>query len=225
MMVQLKEVVEELENWKDGKGVVLHVAGGSFCTGGDLNTMSAIMDPVKGARMSEFMQRTLNRLYCLPLLSVALVQGHALGGGAEIATACDFRMMDVSAKIGFVQSRMGVSPGWGGGMRLVQLVGRNVAMDILVSGRVLHADEALKLNLVCDVMNLKDPESGVDNAKAWLKNRLKGEPAVVQAAKKVVLNGMYMHNEELLKGERDIFTSVWGGPAHFKAVNSKTKHR
>jgi ethylmalonyl-CoA/methylmalonyl-CoA decarboxylase len=134
-------------------------------------------------------------------------------------------MMDVSAKIGFVQSRMGVSPGWGGGMRLVQLVGRNVAMDILVSGRVLHADEALKLNLVCDVMNLKDPESGVDNAKAWLKNRLKGEPAVVQAAKKVVLNGMYMHNEELLKGERDIFTSVWGGPAHFKAVNSKTKHR
>lgn len=225
MMVQLEDVVTDLECWAKGKAVVLHGAGGSLCSGGDLKTVIAIMDPVKGGRMSAHMQKTLNRLYCLPLLSVAIVQGHTLGGGAELSTACDFRVMDRNAKIGFVQSRMGVTPGWGGGMRLVQLVGRNGAMDLLVSGRVLGAEEALKLNLACEVMDFKDAESGVEDTVAWLKERVRGDPAVVQAAKKVVLNGMYMHNEVLLQGERDIFTSVWGGPAHQAAASSKIKHK
>ena len=77
------------------------------------------------------------------MITVALVRGHAIGGGAELATACDFRLMEADARIGFVQSTMGVAPGWGGGTRLVRLLGRKKALELMISARVLPAVEAV----------------------------------------------------------------------------------
>ncbi|NXT37794.1 ECHD1 decarboxylase, partial [Pelecanoides urinatrix] len=91
MMLELQERVTELENWKDGKGLIIYGAGNTFCSGSDLNAVKALPNSQDGMNMCMFMQNTLTRLMRLPLISVALVQGKAIGGGAELTTACDFR--------------------------------------------------------------------------------------------------------------------------------------
>ena len=78
-MIELSEVVSSLEAWEEGKGVIVHGAENTFCSGGDLTLMKDIMNPDKGVTMSRIMQDSLTRLYQLPLLSVALVEGSALG--------------------------------------------------------------------------------------------------------------------------------------------------
>ncbi|KAL8186492.1 UNVERIFIED_CONTAM: enoyl CoA hydratase domain-containing protein 1 [Gekko kuhli] len=135
MMIELQEKVAELENWEDGKGLIIHGAENTFCSGSDLNAVRLLSSPqamslieglgmgsVKechravldknenasgksypfvrlevcledGMNMCMFMQNSLTRLMRLPLITVALVQGKALGGGAELTTACDFRAM------------------------------------------------------------------------------------------------------------------------------------
>ncbi|KAK2493018.1 hypothetical protein MC885_009284 [Smutsia gigantea] len=94
MMLQLLEKVIELENWTEGKGLIVHGAKNTFSSGSDLNTVKALRTPeasIDGMALCMFMQNTLTRFMRLPLISVALVQGRALGGGAEFTTACDFR--------------------------------------------------------------------------------------------------------------------------------------
>ena len=105
MMVELADHVTELSQWQEGKGLILRGAENTFCSGGDLTTVSAILNSQDGDRMAQFMHDTLTRLHNLPLVSVALVQGMALGGGAEMAVACDVRVMTDSARVGFVQVR------------------------------------------------------------------------------------------------------------------------
>lgn len=85
MMVKLAEAVDELEQWQDGKALVLRGSEGYFCSGGDLSVVRAINTPEEGNIMCAFMQRTLSRLGRLPLISVAAVEGRALGGGAEVS--------------------------------------------------------------------------------------------------------------------------------------------
>ena len=86
MMVRLAEVVDELEQWRHGKALILHGCDGSFCSGADLSIVKTINTPREGNLMCAFMQRTLSRLESLPLVSVAAIEGRALGGGAEVSS-------------------------------------------------------------------------------------------------------------------------------------------
>ena len=222
-MVDLRDAVMELETWTGGKGVLVYGANGTFCSGGDLQLMESIANPVDGGRMSRFMHETTLRLARLPLVSVAALYGRSLGGGAELAVACDFRLMVLNGKLGFVQRRMGVSPGWGGGVRIVQLLGPTVALELLTSGRVLSCSEALGVGLLSGVLD--DEHQGTETpsqAKTWLKEHTAASPAVIQAAKNVVNNAT--DYEHLLLKENDVFMSVWGGPAHHDAMTNSVKH-
>lgn len=84
MMVQLSDIVDELQTWTTGKALILHGDGDTFASGADLNVVQEILTPEGGAKMCFFMHRTLTRLRRLPLVSLAVVQGHAIGGGAEV---------------------------------------------------------------------------------------------------------------------------------------------
>ncbi|CAG2110426.1 unnamed protein product, partial [Medioppia subpectinata] len=119
LMEQLSEVITELEKWSTGKAVIIYGTNGFFSSGVDLNFVrkhSSIAE--SGYHYSRLMHSNLSRLQCLPILTVAAVEGQALGGGAEILTACDIRIATKSAKIAFLQICMGVTTGWSGGTRL-----------------------------------------------------------------------------------------------------------
>jgi enoyl-CoA hydratase/carnithine racemase len=129
-----------------------------FCTGGDLDDYSALDTQEAGAWMAQRMGAVLDRLLGLPALVVAAVDGVALGGGLELALACDVRVAGAQARFSLPQVRLGVVPGWGGVARLTALVGRGRALAVMATARQLPADEALALHLVDEVVPAGEAE-------------------------------------------------------------------
>ncbi|XP_022046089.1 ethylmalonyl-CoA decarboxylase isoform X2 [Acanthochromis polyacanthus] len=229
MMVDLEERVTQLENWTDGKGLVVQGAAETFCSGSDLNAVRAISNPQDGMKMCMFMQNTLTRLLRLPLISVALVEGRALGGGAELTTACDFRLMASGSVIQFVHKHMGLVPGWGGAARLVCIVGSQNALKLLGGAVKVDPELGLHIGLSDGVLEAQQEAEGavtlLQQAENWLSRYTKGAAPVIQAVKKVVLSGRELPLSDALRTEKDVFGTVWGGPANLQALASKPKHK
>ena len=120
--------------------------------GGDLKDVrSHLMNPSAAAGMPAVMGGALDRLASLNAVIVAAVEGAALGGGAELLTAADWVIAADDAQIGFVHAALGVSPGWGGGHRLVRKVGHRAALPVLVGARKMTAAQSAVLGLVDEV--------------------------------------------------------------------------
>jgi ethylmalonyl-CoA/methylmalonyl-CoA decarboxylase len=148
--------------------------------------------------------------------------GKALGGGAEVAVACDYRAFAKDASIGFVQSKLGLTPGWGGGVRLVELIGRKHALRALSNGVIYTGEEARLIGLADYLVN--SGQDGLNDVQTALRQLTSAKsPAVQQAAKKVVVNASAVDFSAKLDGERDIFGTVWGGPAHVEAMSGSVK--
>uniref|UniRef100_A0A3B4BAP6 Ethylmalonyl-CoA decarboxylase n=1 Tax=Periophthalmus magnuspinnatus TaxID=409849 RepID=A0A3B4BAP6_9GOBI len=226
MMVDLETKVAELEKWADGKGLIVHGAAGTFCSGSDLNAVRAIANPQDGMRMCMFMQNTLTRLQRLPLISVALVEGKALGGGAELVTACDFVLMVQGSVVQFVQKHMGLVPGWGGAARLVRVVGSQNSLKLLGGAIKVDSKLGLQIGLADDVLeDAQDQKTFLQQAENWLNNCTNGPPTVIQAVKKVIISGRELPLSDALRTEKDVFGTVWGGQANLQALASKLKHK
>ena len=173
--------------------------------------------------MCGYMQDATSRLFNLPLVSVAAIAGHALGGGAELATACDFRIMKQAAKIGFVQVRLNLTTGWGGGTRLVKLIGRTKALSLLTSGRVLDAETALKIGFVDAIVD--NDGDIVDHAKDWLSRNVISEKETTAVVKQVVVAADNISEKEAFDLERELFSNLFGSPSHIEAKNAASKFK
>lgn len=151
MMAELADAVAQLEDPRvhcELNTVLLAGSGGWFCAGADLRVaQKQLASNEAGTAMSALMVDTLTRFRRLPVVTFALVEGGAYGGGAELATSCDYRFVEASAVVQFVQARMGVSPGWGGGARLYKLVGRQHALRLLCTATKTSARDAVALGL------------------------------------------------------------------------------
>uniref|UniRef100_UPI00398EE6D2 ethylmalonyl-CoA decarboxylase isoform X2 n=1 Tax=Pristiophorus japonicus TaxID=55135 RepID=UPI00398EE6D2 len=161
----------------------------------------------------------------LPLISVALVQGKALGGGAEVTTACDFRLMTSGSEIRFVHKHMELVPGWGGATRLIKLIGYRNALKLLSSAQRVDPAIGLKIGLVDEILAGSDEESCLEEAQNWLNQYIKGSSQVIRAIKNVVVSGRELSQEESLKNEKSIFGTLWGSPANLKALAQGIKHK
>nr|XP_011712348.1 ethylmalonyl-CoA decarboxylase isoform X2 [Macaca nemestrina]XP_011712349.1 ethylmalonyl-CoA decarboxylase isoform X2 [Macaca nemestrina]XP_011712350.1 ethylmalonyl-CoA decarboxylase isoform X2 [Macaca nemestrina]XP_011712351.1 ethylmalonyl-CoA decarboxylase isoform X2 [Macaca nemestrina]XP_011712352.1 ethylmalonyl-CoA decarboxylase isoform X2 [Macaca nemestrina] len=250
MMLQLLEKVIELENWTEGKGLIVRGAKNTFSSGSDLNAVKSLGTPEDGMAVCMFMQNTLTRFMRLPLISVALVQGWALGGGAEFTTACDFRkhstnlyyhqqkmfesilsyneynllrLMTPESKIRFVHKEMGIIPSWGGTTRLVEIIGSRQALKVLSGALKLDSKYALHIGMVEEVLQSSDETKSLEEAQEWLKQFIQGPPEVIRALKKSVCSGRELYLEEALQNERDLLGTVWGGPANLEAIAKKGK--
>lgn len=220
MMVKFSDCIRELEKWPNGRGLILHGANGQFCSGGDLTFMNSIADPKSGSKMSLFMQQAVHRLAKLPLISVAYIEGHALGGGAELTMACDYRLMSPTARLGFVQARLGVTTGWGGATHLFRFVGYRVALRTLTSADIYSAEDAIKIGLI-DAILREATSNTDDNAKLaseWLVRHLTGPPDVTKAYKTFMYLASRANLSKTFEWERERFATVWGGPAHKAAL-------
>ncbi|XP_074043638.1 ethylmalonyl-CoA decarboxylase isoform X2 [Macrotis lagotis] len=223
MMLQLLEKVIELENWKEGKGLIVCGAKNTFCSGSDLNAVKGLGTSQDGVELCMFMQNTLTRFMRLPLISVALVQGRAMGGGAEFTTACDFRLMTPSSEIRFVHKEMGIIPSWGGTARLIEIIGSRQTLQVLGGALKLDSTIALKIGIADGILQSSDEEKSLEEARRWLQQFISGPPEVIRALKTVVSSGKELALEEALETERDVLSTVWGGPAHLEAIASKKK--
>src|ERR1700756_3949966 len=127
--------------------VVSSALPGIFAAGADIKHMSSI-DAASFTEYGDAVRAAFERLANHPALSVAAVDGLALGGGLELAMACSMRIAGSSARLGLPEVKLGLIPGAGGTQRLPRLVGRGRALDIMLTGREVDAEEALRIGLV-----------------------------------------------------------------------------
>jgi len=147
-ILEITKSISELEHDKKIKVAILAGEGGkAFIAGADIGSM-AKMTPLEAKEFSELGHYMLNSIENSRLPVIAAVNGYALGGGCETMMACDIVVASVSAKIGQPEINLGIHPGFGGTQRLPRLVGRMKAKELLLTGKNLTADEALKIGLV-----------------------------------------------------------------------------
>jgi 3-hydroxypropionyl-coenzyme A dehydratase len=169
------DVISELSRTVDivgadeGIKVVLITGAGekSFCAGADISYMVNI-DPITAEKYASSAQSVLNKIEHLEKPVIAAVNGYALGGGCELAMVCDIRIASSNAKMGQPEVTIGIPPGWGGTQRLMRLVGPAKAKELVFTGKMISAEEALQLGLVNRVISLTSddnlpPEAPKDN--------------------------------------------------------------
>lgn len=136
--------------------IITGVGERSFCAGADIAYMVNI-DPIKAEKYASSAQAVLNKIERLEKPVIAAVNGFALGGGCELALACDIRIASGNAKIGQPEVTIGIPPGWGGTQRLARIVGPAKAKELIFTGKMITAEEAVQIGLINKVVNL-EPE-------------------------------------------------------------------
>ena len=136
------------------KVVIITGAGErSFCAGADISYMVNI-DPMQAERYASSAQSVINKIERLEKPVIAAVNGFALGGGCELAMACDIRIASNNAKMGQPEVTIGITPGWGGTQRLMRLVGPAKAKEMIFTGKMITADQAAQIGLVNRVVSV-----------------------------------------------------------------------
>jgi len=160
------------------KAVVITGAGEkAFVAGADIKELSSL-DPVTGEKVSKRGQGIFQKIEDLTIPVIAAVNGYALGGGCELALACHLRIASGNAALGLPEVSLGLIPGYGGTQRLTQAVGKAKAMECIMTGRQIKADEAFEIGLVNQVVE----GNPVEEAKAMLHKILKQGPVAIKNA-------------------------------------------
>src|SRR5438477_2759945 len=155
-MRDLKAAFEEAKNDDEIRVVILTGAGDkAFVAGADINEL-ATLTPIAGKDYSHAGQRIFDSIEQLGKPVIAAVNGYALGGGCELAMACTFRIASDNAAFGQPEVKLGIIPGYGGTQRLSRLVGRGQAAQMLITGEMISAAEALRIGLVNQVVRLPE---------------------------------------------------------------------
>jgi enoyl-CoA hydratase len=209
------EGVEQAHATPALRALIITGAGKAFSAGGDMNDLKDSPTREAGLRLAIIMGDALARLDALPCPTLAALNGPALGGGAEIAVTCDLRVMAEDATIGFVQARLGLIPGWGGGQRLMRVVGYARALELLTTARVLSAGEAHALGLANQIAGAGQ---ALVAAHKLAEQIAAHPPAAVQAAKRVLRYGLTPETGAALEHERAEFPPLWESDFRHEAM-------
>jgi enoyl-CoA hydratase/carnithine racemase len=179
MVAELHRVLDEVNGYPP-KLLIVSGAGGSFASGADIEELYARrrLDALRGINL-----RLFERLRRTPLPSICAIDGYALGGGAELAYACDLRIASTRAVFAQPEARLGILAGAGACYRLKQLVGESLAKELLFTGRQLRADDALRHGLVTRVV---EPDQLLSSAHELADEVLKSSAIALRLTKMAV---------------------------------------
>ncbi len=160
IMTELSQAID-IVSTDDGIKVIVITGTGerSFCAGADIRYVVNV-DPIEAERYATFIHTLLNKIENLQKPVIAAINGYALGGGCELALACDIRIASSNAKIGQTEVTIGIPPGWGGTQRLLRIVGPAKAKELIYTGKMITAEEAAQIGLVNKVVSLTAEEEG-----------------------------------------------------------------
>ena len=206
MQDQLHAVASRRPTRDDVRAVVIYGGTRSFAAGADVKEMAAMTHADMVARVLP-LQAAFTAVAQIPKPVVAAITGYALGGGCELALAADVRFCADDAKLGQPEILLGVIPGAGGTQRLARLVGSARAKDLVFTGRMVDADEALRIGLVDKVMSAA---SVYEEAVAWAGQFATGPAVALRAAKEVIDAGLATDLATGLAAERAAFAMLFG---------------
>ncbi|MGW4725304.1 enoyl-CoA hydratase/isomerase family protein [Streptomyces sp. NPDC004291] len=202
---RLRELAQEATDRDDVRAVVLYGGEKVFAAGADIKEMQ-VMDHVAMVKRSRALQDAFTAVARIPKPVVAAITGYALGGGCELALCADYRIAADNAKLGQPEILLGLIPGAGGTQRLSRLVGPSKAKDLIFTGRMVKADEALSLGLVDRVV----PAAEVyEQAHAWAAKLAQGPAVALRAAKEAIDQGLETDIDTGLAIERTWFAGLF----------------
>ena len=201
-LAELNACLAELENNEDVKVVILTGSGEkSFVAGADISEM-VNATPAEGRKMGLLAREAFGRLENMPQVTIAAVNGFALGGGCEISMSCDIRVASDNAKFAQPECGLGILPGFGGTQRLPRLVGKGRAKELIFTCDMISADEAFRMGLANHVV----PQAElIDYCKAMAGRIMKNGPYAVALAKQAINTGSDIDLDSGLKLEANLF--------------------
>lgn len=199
---ELNNVIEALEKDNEIYAVVLTGAGEkAFIAGADISEMKDLNEE-QGKEFGLLGNKVFRRLENLDKPVIAAINGFALGGGCELAMACDIRIASAKAKFGQPEAGLGITPGFGGTQRLPRIVGLGKAKELIYTCDIIKADEALRIGLVNRVVEV---EALLDEAKAMAKKIAVNAPIAVKLCKDAINRGMQVNIDEAIVIEASDF--------------------
>jgi enoyl-CoA hydratase len=201
---ELRDRLQGLGGDDEARAVVLTGSGeNAFVAGADIKYMSGL-SVEEAQEWGELGHRCAQLLETMPKPTVAAINGFALGGGCELALACDLRYAASTAKLGQPEINLGIIPGWGGTQRLARVCGLGFAKELIFTGRLVDADEALRAGLVNGV---HDPvlEKGREVAELLASK----SPLAVAAAKRATNHALQGNHVDNLRREADEFAQLF----------------
>jgi enoyl-CoA hydratase len=205
-LTELRDALAGLAADADVRVVVLTGAGDrAFAAGADIKYMSGLS--VDEAKEWGGLGHAVGRLLeTMPKATIAAVNGFALGGGCELALACDIRYASSAAKLGQPEVNLGIIPGWGGTQRLARICGVGVAKELIFTGRIVGADEALRIGLVSAVF---EPAELLDRTLDAARGIASKGPLAIAAAKEATNRALQGSHDANLEHEGDSFGELF----------------
>ncbi len=205
-LTELRDRLLELRGDTGVRAVVLTGAGEkAFVAGADIKYMSGL-DVAGGKAWGELGHNCGQLLETMPKPTIAAINGFALGGGCELALACDLRYASTTAKLGQPESNLAIIPGWGGTQRLARVCGLGVAKDLILTGRIVGAEEALRIGLVSA---LYEPGELMERVLETARALAAKGPLALAAAKAAVNHSLQGDHVENLVAEADTFGELF----------------
>jgi len=182
------DILDGLEKEPVIRVLILTGVGKAFSAGADIRSMYAMSLQAAGDFIAAG-KLLLDRIESSRIISIAAINGFALGGGLELALSCDLRIATEKARLGLPEVTVGLIPGWGGTQRLPRLIGKGKAKEFIFTGDLMSADEAYRLGLVNRVV----PEESLMEAARGMATRIvANSPIAVERAKQVIDKGLEM---------------------------------
>jgi enoyl-CoA hydratase/carnithine racemase len=214
-----------LDEVQGSDAAVLVIRGGgdrAFVSGGDLKELATVRTHDDAVAMAKLVRGLLDRVAAFPLPVIAALNGHALGGGAEVAIAADIRLAADDVRIGFNQVSLAIMPAWGGAERLAQRIGRGPALLAIATGELYDAAAARDIGLIDIVV----PRATFDDEWQGLARRLAAASVgTTRAVKSVVAAAVPATHQDLEAAAADTFAKLWIADAHWDAVEAMQQRR
>jgi enoyl-CoA hydratase len=217
------QIAATFERWSGRDDIVLAVLTGAgdkaFASGGDLKELKALRTEPDAVAFAAETRAALDTIRRFPVPVVAILNGDALGGGAELALACDLRIAAAHARIGFLQGRLNIATAWGGGTDLFQLVPPSRALKLLCTAEILSAQDALAIGLLDAVAPPDGDHAGF--LASYLKPYAAQKPQVMRAFKALAIQHRFGAGpQEKAASEGARFAEAWVHPDHWAAVEA-----
>lgn len=209
LVLQLCDAVESVKFDTNARVIILRsTTPGIFCAGADLKERQTMPPKAVGPAVAKA-RRLIYDLENLPMPIIAAIDGHALGGGLEMALACDLRVAADSAKMGLVETRLAIIPGAGGTQRLPRVVGPSLAKELIFTARVLSGEDAAKIGLVNHSVPQNDSgDAAYQRAITLAQEILPNGPVGIKMAKQAINKGMEVDINTALSIEEACYAQV-----------------
>ena len=204
LLRDIGEAIDQVAK-SDARALIVTGAGPkAFCAGADIKELRgrSLIEQKRGAELG---QSVFAKLDTLPIPSIAVINGHAFGGGLELAMACTFRLAARQAKMGLPEVKLGLIPGYGGTQRLPRLIGEARALEMIMTGRTVDAEEACRVGLVNRLIDGDPLEAGLAFARELTGFSL----ATLEFARAAVRRAAGLSLSEGLKAEAELSTLAY----------------